>query len=311
MRKTIPLSVAAVALAAGLLLTLTSAPAAESADQRKARILANLQVEIPQLAEMNVVMGEIKPSRFEGLDQGTFSVPGRGEQNFLVSHDDKEFWMVGAPLDVSRSSDAIAAMLAEKEAEQQREAEAKKKQLDDAVEGYPVRGNPNAPVTIVEFSDFQCPYCARGASTVDEILKKYPSDVKVVFKHFPLGFHNWAKPAAIAANCAAKQDDDAFWGLHDKFFAAQKEITAENVMAKSREYLKSTGVDLAKWGECAEKTDGAEYIAVAAAVDADMALGQSLGVTGTPAFFVNGTFLNGAQPIAAFEPLIAKAKSGS
>jgi protein-disulfide isomerase len=311
MRRTISLSVAVVALATGILLTLTSAPAAESADGRKARILANLQVEIPQLAEMNVVMGEIKPSRFQGLDEGTFSVPGRGEQNFLVSHDDKEFWMVGAPLNVSRSSEEIAAMVAEKEAQKQRDAMAKQKQLDAAIEGVPVRGNPDAPVTIVEFSDFQCPYCARGATTVDELLKKYPNDVKVVFKHFPLGFHNWAKPAAIAANCAAKQKDEAFWALHDQFFANQKDINAGNVMAKSRAFLDSIGIDLTAWGSCAEKTDGAEYTAAAAAVEADMALGQSLGVTGTPGFFVNGTFLNGAQPITAFEPLIAKAKSGS
>jgi protein-disulfide isomerase len=260
---------------------------------------------------MSVVMGEIKASRFEGLDEGTFSVPGRGEQNFLVSHDDKQFWMVGNPLDVSRSSEAIAKMVAEKEAQKLLEAKAKQEQLDAAIVGRPVRGNPNAPVTIVEFSDFQCPYCARGASTVDELLKKYPNDVKVVFKHFPLGFHNWAKPAAIAANCAAKQDDEAFWGLHDEFFAKQKEINASNVMAKSRAYLESTGIDLGAWGACAEKTDGAEYMEVAAAVDADMALGQSLGVTGTPGFFVNGTFLNGAQPVTAFEPLIAQAKSGS
>jgi len=311
MRKTISISVALVILVAIALLTFSTVPAAESADDRKARILANLKVEIPQLLEMEIVMGEIKPSRFEGLDQGTFSVPGRGEQNFLVSHDDKQLWMVGNALDVSRSAEAIAAMVAEQDALKAKEAKLKQEQLDAAIAGMPLRGNPDAPVTIVEFSDFQCPYCARGAATVDELLEKYPNDVKVVFKHFPLGFHNWAKPAAIAVNCAAKQDGDAFWGLHDEFFAKQKEINASNVMIKSRAFLKTTGIDLAVWGACAEKTDGAEYIEVAAEVDADMALGQSLGVTGTPGFFVNGTFLNGAQPVTAFEPLIAKAKSGS
>ena len=78
----------------------------------------------------------------------------------------------------------------------------KRDKLNESIVGLPARGNPEAPVTIVEFSDFQCPYCARGASTMDQLLEKYPNDVKLVFKHFPLGFHKWAKPAAIASRSA-------------------------------------------------------------------------------------------------------------
>ncbi|MEO1085893.1 MAG: thioredoxin domain-containing protein, partial [Acidobacteriota bacterium] len=174
-----------------------------------------------------------------------------------------------------------------------------------------MRGNPDAPVTIIEFSDFQCPYCTRGAQTVEQILEKYPNDVKFVFKHFPLGFHPWAKPAAVAANCAANQNQDAFWTLHDKYFEHQKELNVENVMAKSKEFLGGSGLDMATWSACAENQESAEYKAAAALVDSDMNLGKSLGVTGTPGFFVNGTFLNGAQPLAAFEPLIQQAKSNS
>ena len=80
--------------------------------------------------------------------------------------------------------------------------------------GLPTRGNPDGPVLIVEFSDFQCPYCTRGAETMAKVLEQYPNDVKFVFKHFPLGFHNWAKSAAIASHCAGLQSDDAFWTLH-------------------------------------------------------------------------------------------------
>ncbi|MEM1178143.1 MAG: thioredoxin domain-containing protein, partial [Acidobacteriota bacterium] len=132
-----------------------------------------------------------------------------------------------------------------------------------------------------------------------------------VFKHFPLGFHPWAKPAAVAANCAANQNDDAFWLLHDKFFEHQKELNPENVMAKSKEFLTGSDLNMATWSACAEDKESAEYKAAAALVDSDMNLGKSLGVTGTPGFFVNGTFLNGAQPLAAFEPLIQQATSGS
>ncbi|MBM4266616.1 MAG: thioredoxin, partial [Deltaproteobacteria bacterium] len=100
--------------------------------------------------------------------------------------------------------------------------------LNEAAAKAPYRGKKDASVTIVEFSDFQCPFCARGAATMEEVVKKYPDDVKFVFMHFPLDFHPWAKPAAIATNCAAKQDNDAFWILHDKYFADQKALTPAN-----------------------------------------------------------------------------------
>jgi len=111
-----------------------------------------------------------------------------------------------------------------------------------------------------------------------------------------------------AAACAANQKPDAFWTLHDQYFANQKAITPDNVLAKSKEFLAGTGVDVAQWSECAENKESEAYKSAAAAVDAETATGKSLGVSGTPGFFVNGQFLSGAQPIAAFEPLIQAAK---
>jgi protein-disulfide isomerase len=289
-----------------------STQAQEDAEARKARILANLKLQFPQLEQATITMNDITPTEFPGLEQGSFTIQGRGAQNFLVSSDDKKLWMVGTqPIDVSLTDEAIQAKIAEAERKKAAEAAERLAKLDEAIAGHPTRGNPDAAVTIVEFSDFQCPYCARGANTVEELLKKYPEEVKFVFKHFPLGFHNWAKPAAIATNCAAEQSDDAFWVLHDKFFEGQRSINESNVITMSKKFLEDTDVDLAKWSTCAEDTESAEYKAVAEAVDADMALGKSLGVTGTPGFFVNGTFLNGAQPVSSFEPLIEKAKAGS
>jgi len=283
--------------------------AAEDTEARKAGILANLKMQYPQLADAGVVMNEITPSEFEGLDQGSFNIPGRGVQKFLVSRDNKQLYMTGDPIDVSKSAVDIQAALDEREKAEETEAEGRRTQLDTASVGLPTRGNPAAPVTIVEFSDFQCPYCSRGAATVEEILDKYGDDVKVVFKHYPLPFHNWARPAAIASHCAGLQNADAFWTLHDGYFAEQKGLTLANVMEKSKGLLEGASIDLEAWSTCAENEESDEYKAAAAVVDADMALGQSLGVSGTPGFFVNGHFLNGAQPIAAFEPLIQKYKS--
>jgi protein-disulfide isomerase len=281
-------------------------------EARKARILANLKLKFPQLEQGNVAIGDIVPTEFAGLDQGSFTVPGRGgTQQFLVSHDDKKFWLTsGEPIDVSLSEDEIKALVADREAAKQLEAEERRTLLADATAGLPTRGNPEAPVTIVKFSEFQCPYCTRGAATVAEILAKYPDDVKYIFKHFPLGFHNWAKPAAIASQCAAVQSADAFWTLHDKYFEAQRTLTAANLMENTKEYLADTGIDMAQWSTCAEDTESEEYKAATAVVEADQALGTRLGVSGTPGFFVNGHFLKGAQPIAQFEPLI-KAATGS
>lgn len=290
---------------------LVSADEAGDAQARKDKILANLKLTFPQLEQANPTMGAIDASGFAGLDEGSFFVNGR-PQKFLVSTDDKKFYLVsGEPIDVSRGPDEIAAEVARKKAEEAKQAAERVATINSAIEGRPMRGNPDAPVTIVEFSDFQCPYCARGATTMEEIVEKYKDDVRFVFKHFPLNFHPWAKPAAIASHCAATQSDDAFWTLHDKFFADQKALNPGNVVEKSKGYLAGSGIDMAKWQECAGDTASESYKAASAAVDADMALGQSLGVTGTPGFFVNGQFLNGAQPINAFEPLIAAAKANS
>jgi protein-disulfide isomerase len=307
--KTIPVLILAGAAA---LLVLGPALAQDADAARKARILANLKLAFPQLEKMNIVIGDIGPSEYEGLDEGSFTMNtqrGAQTQSFFVTKDDKKLYMVsGKPIDVSRSEEEINAELAKAKAAAAQQAATRQQQLEEMIAGLPMRGNPDAPVTIVEFSDFQCPYCSRGANTVEQILEKYPDDVKFVFKHFPLSFHPWAKPASIAAHCAAQQDHDAFWTLHDEYFKNQQQITPLNVLANSKEYLGDSGIDMAVWSTCAENKETEEYKAAAAAVDADMASGQKLGVSGTPGFFVNGHFLSGAQPIAAFEPLIATAK---
>jgi len=281
-----------------------------SAEARKARILANLKVKFPMLETAQVQIGDIVATEFAGLERGSFVIAGRGQQQFLVSTDDTKFYLIsGEPIDVSLSEEEIQKLVAEREATKQREADGRNLQIADAIAGLPMRGNPDAPVTIVEFSEFQCPYCARGAETISQLLAKYPDDVKVVYLHFPLDFHDWAKPAAIAAHCVGQQDAEAFWKLHDQYFANQRALKAGNLAAKTREFLEGTGIDLDVWSSCAEDTESEAYQAAAARVDADTALGKRLGVSGTPGFFVNGHFLKGAQPIASFEPLIEQIKS--
>lgn len=276
--------------------------------ERKERILANLKEKFPPLEQLQAQLGDATVSTVSGMDEFamTFMTPrGPQQQKILVSLDDKAAYLVmEGPIDVSKS-------MAEIQAAKAKERDAKKVELAKLVEGMPTRGNPNAKVTIVEFSDFQCPFCKKGADTMEQVIEKHGADVKFVFMHFPLGFHPWAKPAAIAANCAAKQDPTAFWKLHDGYFDNQQAINPENVMQQSETFLAGAKLDMAKWKSCASDTSSAEHQAVAKAVDDAMAAGQKLGVDGTPAFFVNGEFVNGALPLAEIEKMIEAAKKGS
>jgi protein-disulfide isomerase len=166
-------------------------------------------------------------------------------------------------------------------------------------DGSPVKGPKDAPITIVEFSDFQCPYCARAHQTISEqVMKEYDGKVKLVYKNFPLGFHKWAEPAGIAGLCAFDQEPASFWKVYDFLFANQQQITPENVKAKSEEALKGSKVDMTKWADCYDNKK------TLAKVKADMAEGQSVGVTGTPAFLINGRKISGAQPFQNFKAVI-------
>lgn len=148
--------------------------------------------------------------------------------------------------------------------------------LDVSVDDDPILGNKDAKVTIVEFSDFECPFCSHAADAVHEVEKKYAGKVRVVFRDFPLSFHANAKAAAIAANCAKEQDK--FWPFHDQLFKNQKAL--EPTAFKT--YARVAGLDGEKFDTCLASNP------YAAEVEKDVKDGEALGVEGTPTFFVNG-----------------------
>jgi len=153
----------------------------------------------------------------------------------------------------------------------------------------PTRGPGEATVTIVEYSDFQCPYCLRAQPTLQKILDEYPTQVNHVFKHFPLSFHKEAMNAHKATAAAGGQDK--FWEMHDAIFADPKDLAPETM----RKHAETLGLDLAKFD-----ADYASEV-VAKKITDDQKEGRSVGVRGTPAFFVNGKFMAGAQPFEAFK----------
>jgi protein-disulfide isomerase len=157
----------------------------------------------------------------------------------------------------------------------------------------PVKGAATAAVTIVEFSDFQCPFCSRTLPTVEKVLKEYDGKVKVVFRNFPLEFHDKAAKAAEAGACA--NDQGKFWEMHDKMFGNQQKLAVEDLKAAAHGIA---GIDAGKFDKCLDSGEKKQL------VDADQKAGQDAGVQGTPAFFVNGLFINGAQPFEQFKEII-------
>lgn len=168
-----------------------------------------------------------------------------------------------------------------------------------AVDDDPVRNNPNAPVTIIEFSDFECPYCTRVQQTAAQIRESYGDKVKWVVKDFPLSFHKKAMAAHVAANCVLGQDKDKYWQFFDGLFAPDR---APNYLAPDAlaSLAARIGVNMQEYSLCT--STGAA--AMEAEVQADIAQGEKVGVRGTPAFFINGRFVSGALPYSDFEAII-------
>lgn len=164
--------------------------------------------------------------------------------------------------------------------------------LDVSVDDDPSIGPEDAPVTIVEFSDYQCPFCARAEPTIEQVLKEYEGKVRLVYRDFPLSFHQNAQKAAEATECADEQGK--FWEYHDKLFENQDALDVNNL----KQYAKDLGLDSSKFDNC---LDSGKYTEE---VQKDLADGQSLGVSGTPAFFINGRLVSGAQPFSAFKQVI-------
>ena len=156
----------------------------------------------------------------------------------------------------------------------------------------PSKGPANAPVTIVEFSDFECPFCSRANVTVDQVMKEYGDKVRLVFRHFPLNFHPNAQKAGEASLCA--DDQKKFWEYHDVLFQNQKALEVD----KLKKYAADLKLDTAAFNKCLDSGEKA------AQVKADMEAGQKVGVNGTPAFFVNGVLLSGAVPFEEFKAVI-------
>jgi len=217
---------------------------------------------------------EIRPSQIPGLADVSVVITnsqGSNQNRLLVSSDGKraisgDIFPFGAkPFDDARAK------------------------LEKGVNG-PSKGAAKAPVTIVEFSDMQCPHCQKAAPVIEQLLASEP-DAHFIFQNFPLPAHDWAEKAAGYVDCVGRASNDAVWKFIQKTFDDQSNITESNLDEKLKAIATASGVNGDEMAACAIKPD------TKARVEASIALGKSVEVTGTPTLFINGRNVPGGAPL--------------
>ncbi|MCM2350321.1 MAG: thioredoxin domain-containing protein [Bacteriovoracaceae bacterium] len=201
------------------------------------------------------------------------------------------------------------AVKAAQEGEGKRREEEEKKALEESFnnplqaeirDDESFRGPKDAPITLVEYSDFECPFCARGYNTVSELLKKYEGKIRFVYKHLPLSFHPQAMPASQYYEAIRLQDPKKAWEFHDRIYQDQRKLQ------NGESFLKAIAKDLKVDMKKLEKDIKSE--AVQKRIDADMAEAAKFGFQGTPGFLLNGIPVKGAYPTSHFDGLIEELK---
>jgi protein-disulfide isomerase len=226
-------------------------------------------------------VNEIRPSEIPGLAEVLVVVTnaqGSNPNRLLVSADGKR---------------AVAGDILPFGARPFDDARAK---LEKGVNG-PAKGPAKAPVTIVEFSDMQCPHCQKAAPVIEQLLAQVP-EAHFVFQNFPLPAHNWAEKAAGYLDCVGRASNDAVWKFIQKTFEEQANITEANVDEKLKAITTASGANGDEIAACATKPD------TKARVEASVALGKSVGVNGTPTLFINGRNVPGGAPVEHLKKIV-------
>ena len=255
----------------------------------KSKIQRQIQAQYDLPPDVKVDVGPRRPSEFPTYDMVTVTLSSRGHDqklDFLLSQDGK---MLVKITKIDLTKDIYTERMSK---------------ID--VSGRPVRGNPNAKVTIVNYDDLQCPFCSRMHNTLmQEILPEYGDRIKIVYKDFPLPMHPWAEHSANNANCLATENATAFWEFADIVHANQKSISASQDLQKSTAELDRIALDLGK-------KHGADMNRLQACVKtqpdkqlkASMAEGESLGLNATPTLFINGQKLEGAVDLGDVKAIL-------
>jgi protein-disulfide isomerase len=213
-----------------------------------------------------------KAAKLPGFKEGSFKMGGRQTVPVFVSENGKYLGLGSEVFDTT--------------------VDPRKEVMEKiSLKDVPTKGPADAKVTIVEYSDFQCPFCKKGHEMLPSILKEYDGKVKLSYKQLPLRMHNWAMPAAIAATCVYEEGgNDKFWAYHDKLFDNQNSITLQNSNEKFNQYAKELGLDTKKFDACLKSNQAKDK------VESQIKEATEVGVQSTPTFVVNGMIVPGANP---------------
>lgn len=267
-------------LAVLLLLVCAGCSAQNLSPELKARIQRQVQAQYDLPPDVAIDVGPRRPSDFPTYDLVTVSLIGKGREqkvDFLLSQDGKTLAKV-TKIDLTK--DIYSERMSK---------------ID--VSGRPVRGNPDAKVTVVNYDDLQCPFCSRlHATLMQEILPQYGDKIKIVYKDFPLSMHPWAPHSANNANCLAAENGSAYWEFVDYAHANQKAITGTGQdLQKSQAELDRIALDMGRrYGANMDRLQACVKAQPDTALKASMKEGDSLGLNATPTLFINGEKLEGA-----------------
>lgn len=286
----------------GLMAPMTFAQNRKNQEAIKQKVIQYIQKLYPQLAGVSLKSFEKDPDLpyFRGSVQ--FTAQGRTSEGYFYVSQDGRYLVIGEIFDMN--IDPVKAQWKK----MSQGAEQRMAMID--LKDRPFRGNPNASVVVIEYSDYQCPFCKRAFDSIEgKLLQEYGDKIKFVYKHLPLtGIHPWAMKAAIAAACAYQQSPEAFWGIHERFFKNQGVINPENLRSKVESFAKELNLDTKKLLACFDNEE------TRSVVEADMNEARSLGINGTPQFLINGVMLrSGVLPYEELKQYIemALANTGS
>ena len=267
--------------------------------------------------EAQISVSDFQTTELGSFNKGNYNVafPGRGEQKvpFLISND-KKYIIIGSDTAVNTGSFEKSSVPGFKQGQIQFGRQPLPilisddgkhliigelldstvdplKEIRDKISlaNVPYKGAEDASVTIVEYSDFQCPFCKRGSDMLPLLLEEFKGKIKIVFKQMPLPNHNWAKQASIASLCSYEQGNDKFWDFHDIVFNRQQQININNAADKFKEFAEEIKIDSNKFSTCINSEE------IAARVEKDMNEAISLGINSTPTFVVDGIVVPGAN----------------
>ena len=276
-----------VGLALMLATCASSQPASVDLDSLKGKVTRYLEGLFPKLQKIEVSDLERRGEQFLTA-RVTFTTRDRRQQQQVYLTDDGKNLILGQIWDLTISPQRARWK------SKLRGAKERMARLD--LIDRPFKGQADAPVTVVEFSDYQCPYCSRAYQTLDQrLVEEYAQRIKFVFKHLPLeSLHPWAKKASVAAACAYVQQPETFWNLHALLFRDQKQITQDNLREKVEGFAQELGLDLPAMMDCYD-TDATKSV-----VETDLAEAMSLGISSTPTYLINGAVLQG---VVSFEEM--------